>query len=213
MALLFIVAILAILLACVAMLYREGMWSNGILLVNVVTAALLATNFFEPVAGFLEARMPWASYLCDFLSLWMCFCAFLFLLRMATGYASRVRVRFLGIADRVGGALLAAWVGWVLVCFTMMTLHTAPLSRNFMDGGFDPEERMLFGLAPDRQWLGFMQKMSLGTFCRSTGPQDGPEGKRVFDPGSDFMLRYATRRANIETNVERTNSIFVKAGP
>ena len=39
-----------ILFASVAMLYNDGMWSNAIRLINVVTAALLAMNFYEPLA-------------------------------------------------------------------------------------------------------------------------------------------------------------------
>ena len=39
-----------ILFAIVAACFGEGMWSNAVRLVNVVTAGLLATNFFEPVA-------------------------------------------------------------------------------------------------------------------------------------------------------------------
>ena len=43
-----------VLFATVAMLYAEGMWGNAIRLVNVITAALLATNFYEPLGNWLE---------------------------------------------------------------------------------------------------------------------------------------------------------------
>jgi hypothetical protein len=193
-----------ILLASVAMLFAEGMWTNAIRLVNVVTAALLATNFFEPLARLLDRALPSGGYFWDFLSLWVLFCVVFSVLRLATDNVSKVKVRFPALVDRVGGGVLAAWVGWVLVCFTMMTLHTAPLARNFLFEGFQPESQMIAGLAPDRQWLGFAQKMSLGTFSRSAGSQ------HAFDPNGEFPRKYAGRRQQIQDNVASRGSISGK---
>ena len=109
-----------------------GMWSNAIRLINVVTAALLATNFFEP-AGPLAGRHGRRryTYLWDFLALWGLFALFMLILRTVTDQVSRVKVRFLNVADQIGSTVFALWIGWVLVCFTMMTLHTAPLGPQF----------------------------------------------------------------------------------
>ena len=52
------VLMLAILFACAAMLYNDGMWSNAIRLINTITAGLLAMNFFEPAADWLEQQAP-----------------------------------------------------------------------------------------------------------------------------------------------------------
>jgi len=210
MSFLFGLLMFLIFVGCVAALYTEGMWGNAIRFINVTTAALLATNFFEPVAAWLEGMAPTYSYALDFLALWGLFAVFMTLFRLGTDLLSRVRVRFLKIADRIGSVFFACWVGWVVVCFTMMTLHTAPLARNFMGGAFRPEQRMfILGLAPDRRWLGFVQKQSRGAFCRSVGDGDldeRPEWRaqwtedetRTFDPRSEFMPKYATRRANLE---------------
>lgn len=205
-----------IIIACVACLFIEGMWGNAIRLINVVTAALLATNFFEPVAAWLEGMGDWFAsftYLWDFLALWGLFGVFMILFRLVTNHLSRVKVRFLKIADHIGSAFFAAWIGWVMVCFSMFSLHTAPLARKFMSGAFQAEKRMFMGLAPDRQWLGFVQKVSRGQFCRAADEEDLRElpkqwkqwkaqwtgdKTRTFDPCSEFMPKYATRRANLE---------------
>jgi hypothetical protein len=192
-----------ILFACVAMCYAEGMWSNAIRLVNIVTAALLAVNFFEPFARWIEGQQSSYTYVWDFLSLWAVFCVSLLILRILTDSLSRVKVRFLKIADRIGSGILAVWIGWVMVCFTMTTLHTAPLSRNFLNDSFQPEERMVMGLAPDRQWLAFTQRMSEGVFCRA---EDG----HVFDPNADFMPKYATRRTQLENQLSTTHAVRVQ---
>ena len=105
---------------------------------------------------------PSYTYLWDFLSLWGLFVVFMLVFRVLTDKLSHVKVKFLKLADRIGSGVLSLWIGWVMVMFTMTTLHTAPLAKVFMFEGFQPEEKMFFGLAPDHQWLAFTQKMSRG---------------------------------------------------
>jgi hypothetical protein len=197
---------LAILFAAMATLYTEGMWSNAVRLVNVVTAALLATNFFEPLARWMDDMGSSYTYYWDFLALWLLFVVFSLILRVATDQVSRVKVRFLKVADQIGSWVFAVWIGWVMVCFTMMTLHTAPLARNFLFGGFQPEQRMLLGFAPDRQWLGFVQKESLGAFSCSATPEEWEKEKYMFDPNANFMPTYASRRSAIEGNIAKSGT-------
>jgi hypothetical protein len=188
------------------------MWSNAIRLINVVTAALLATNFFEPLARWLDKWQPKYTYLWDFLALWGLFALLMIVFRLVTDNVSRVKVRFLKTVDQIGSTVFAVWIGWVIVCFTMMTLHTAPLARAFFFNNFRAEERMFLGLAPDRQWLGFVQKMSLGAFCRSATAEEWEQEKYVFDPNADFMPKYSVRRANLEANITANASMLVKPG-
>ena len=114
---------------------------------------------------------------------------------------------FKGIADRIGSGVFAALVGWVMICFTTMSLHTAPLSRNFLFGGFKPGESMFFGLAPDQQWLKLTEAMSKGSFSRLE--------PRVFDPEHQFIPKYAARRTNLDKHLEGAGGlreILVPAG-
>jgi uncharacterized membrane protein required for colicin V production len=201
------ILITLILFICVAMMYNEGLWSNAIRLINVVTAALLATNFFEPLAKELDNWAPKLTFLWDFVVLWGLFAAVVAVLRTFTDQVSRVKVRFPERVDQIGGSFFALWVGWVMVCFMMMTLHTAPLARNFLFKDFQPEQRMIVGLAPDRQWLGFMQKMSLGTFCRSASREEWRKQECVFDPHAEFLPKYTARRVLLEANVAQHDSI------
>ncbi len=214
-----------ILAACVGFLFADGMWSNAVRLINVVTAALLATNFFEPTARWLESQFPSFTFAWDFLALWGLFVLFMVVFRVLTDFASRVKVRFLKIADQIGSGLFAAWIGWVMICFTMFSLHLAPLAREPFGGGFQPEKRMILGFAPDRLWLGFVQKVSRGQFCRGLSQQEAKqktygvrdddaaweENLAVFDRNSELMLKYATRRAKIEGHLakEATRSLRI----
>jgi hypothetical protein len=194
------ILLLGVLFVCVAALYPEGMWSNAVRLINVVTAALLAMNFFEPAARWLEGLWGSLTYVVDFVALWGLFALFAAVLGELTNRISKVKVRFLKVADQIGSGFFALWIGWVMLCFTLVTLHTAPLSRTFLFGGFKAESRMFFGLAPDRQWLGFVRKMSRSTFCRSAVQE--------FDPQADFMPKYASRRVDLADNIRVRNSIL-----
>ena len=180
--------------ACVASTINNGLWTNIILLINVVSAALVATCYYEPVAELFDDLVPSYGAANDFVSVWLVFSGSLGILDLGvTDFLSRVKVRYLRPVDRFGGMFLSCWIGWVTVCFATMTLHMVPLPRNFAGGDFQPtpEARMLFGfLAPDHRWLGFVQKMSRG------GYKCSPEN--VFDPRADFILKYAQRRKGLE---------------
>lgn len=201
-----------------AMLFSQGIWSNVLTLINVIFAALLATAFFEPLATYLDSQMPTFTYVWDYLALWGLFAIFYIIFRTGSDMLSKTQVRFKQIIDLAGGSFFALWTSWVLVCFATMSLHTAPLARNALFGSFQPtpEARMFFGMAPDQQWLGFTQKMSLGAFSTSpparateenstTAPPEGAAGENgsnVFDPEGKFIFNYAERRARFEKELE-----------
>jgi hypothetical protein len=190
---------LAILLGVVAMCFGEGMWSNAVRLINVVTAGLVATSFFEPVARALEGWDEHYTYLWDFVSLWGLFAITLIAMRALTESISRVKVRFLKVADRIGSAALALLIGWVMVCFTMTSLHAACLNCKSFFGGFptDSETRTLI-VGPDYQWLGFVKNLSTGAFS----------GSSEFPEKQEFMRKYYTRRSEIEENIQKKDSLL-----
>ncbi len=181
--------LLVLFLGCFAFLSTAGLWSNTITLVNVLTAGLLATNYFEPLADWLDKQEPRLTYAYDFLSLWLIFAVSFTAMRAITDYVSKVKVKFIKPLDMAGGVLLAVWVSWVWLSFATMTLHTAPLSRNFFFGGFQewPETKMMFRTAPDRKWMAWVHRESQGSLSRL-------HGTVPFDPRGDFVLRYGNRR-------------------
>lgn len=194
--------LLAIFLACGIFLYREGMWGSAVMLINVVFAVMLASNYFEPLAAWLDRTMPDYTYLWDFLALWLLFALSLGILRLATDMISRYRVRFKKPVEIGGRLFFSLWIGWVMVGFTIMTLHTAPLPRDSFGGAFQktPTSGNFLGMAPGRQWLAFMQSRSRGALSRSdeqaNSPYDADKAMRVFDPRSDFIIKYGARREN-----------------
>ncbi len=205
----------AILFTSVAMLIREGVWSNLITLINVICAGLIASSLFEPLADKFESSMPSFTYLADFLTIWGLFVVSFIVLRVVTEQLSKARVRFRMPVEWAAGGVLALWIGWVLVCFTCMTLHTAPLALHSFGGAFQSEadvdeSAMFMGLAPDRQWLGLMHKLSQGSLQASAAEDEGVDGVNVFDPQGEFIYRYGQRRRNLERYMVESGAFRVR---
>jgi hypothetical protein len=198
---------LLVLATCIGFLFRDGLWSNALGLVNVVFAGLLAMNFHEWLANYMmnyaDDVHSYVSFL-DFLALWTCFVVFAIVFRAATDAISRVRVRFLKIVDLWGGVALSLCIGWVMVGFTLASLHTAPLAQYPLFGSFQPQSNMFFGmLAPDREWLGFTKYESEGPFRRSV--DDAHVEQCFFPPNKvddrNFITKHLERRQHIENYI------------
>jgi hypothetical protein len=177
---------------CFASTAMQGVWNNAITLINITLAALLASNYWEPLAAALDEWDHRYTYLWDILAAWLVFGAAFLILRGCTDMLSQIKVRFVRYVDWIGGAFLSAWAAWIMVCFTAMTLHLAPLAPNFMLGTFQPEPNssMFLGTAPDRKWLGLMQKVSAGSLGRLPAAE--------FDAKGEIIPKYRSRRVQIE---------------
>jgi len=191
-----------VLFGCVGFLYREGVWGNSVRLINLVTAGLLAMNFFEPAASWLTGMMPSFTIFWDFLAIWFIFALSLSLMHEITDRICPVKVRFLKVVDQVGGPILAIVIGWVMVGFTLTALHVAPLGKTFLFGSFESRGDMFLGMmAPDRQWLAFTRYVSAGTYSRSDAV--------LFDPQAKFPDKQAERRAKVETYIRLSGAVRI----
>ena len=156
-------------------------------------------NFYEPLATWLtnySADLHTYVVFFDFLALWTCFIFFAVVFRACTDAVSRVRVRFLKIVDLWGGVVLSLCIGWVMVGFTLTSLHAGPLGQYPFLGSFQPQNSMFIGmLAPDREWLGFTKYQSSGAYLPI-----GPEASRAVQFPAR-LHREATRPANARREV------------
>lgn len=191
-------ALILLFIIVIASVMTQGLWSNTLTLVNVLLAGLIATNYFEPVADYMERQEPSFTYIWDFVAIWLLFGFAMVFLRLFTDFLSKVKVRFSKPVEMAGGPLMAIWVSWVTLCFATAAFHTAPLARHFL-GGFqkEPDSKMLFGLQPDRVWLGWMHRESRTTLSRFGG-------ERPFDERGDYIVRYSNRRGAFEEQLTLT---------
>lgn len=186
-------ALLGLFVAVTFALWREGLWSSAVMLLNTLAAATFATAWYETVVAFLLKRgMSSYDYLLDFISIWGLFAILLLALREISDRVSRTKVRFRKPVEMFGCPIVAAATAWIVVCFTAATLHTAAVPRDLIQA--TPEARMFFGLSPDRRWLQWVRGSTLH------GPFGQPE--HAFDEKADFIVRYATRRKQLEAQPE-----------
>jgi hypothetical protein len=198
----FNILLVGIIFAVAATLFRDGLWSNAITLINLVTAGIIAVNYFEPLTRYLMNTMPFMDYNLDVIVLGALFSGVYSALRYVGLQISKHRVRFHPLLDQIGSGLLALASGWTVVCFVTFALHTSPLAREFFFGGFKAENHMFFGLAPDRQWLGFVSKQSNGGSWGANVVGDQGEIKSEFDPTGEFLIKYASRRTYLEKHLD-----------
>ncbi|NNJ26172.1 CvpA family protein [Alienimonas chondri] len=130
---------------------------------SVVLSGLLAMNFFEPLAGFLEGPLGERA---DVIALLGLFAAIVTGMRLA---CEQIAPRMLELPTAVYHGL--RWVfgaasGYVTMAILLVALHVSPLPRTFL--GFAPERGFskpggnLFDVdAPDRRWLAFTRYVSL----------------------------------------------------
>jgi hypothetical protein len=180
----------------------EGAWGAAAMFLCVTFAGLVAMNFFEPLANYLQAWLPadWAvwSVRLDFITLMGLFIGGVFLLRLM---GERLAPSFIAIHGRLYDVCrfgFALMTGYLTIAFLLAALHTAALPRDFL--GFTPERKNFFGLtAPDREWLGLVQYISEKSMQSS-------EDHRIFDGAfvkveehnleiwPTYIIRYASRR-------------------
>jgi len=197
-----LVLVFAVVTWCVG---SEGAWGAGLTFLCVLFAGLLATNFFEPLADFIDATggemVQKYSDVAAFVGL---FALFTFLLRAGGEYLSPTDLELDARAYEAARWLFAAAAGYTTMAILLTALHTAPLPREFL--GFTPEGRNLFDLrAPDREWLGFVQHVSEkvlttgrvfdGGFPAALETADRASLPQAYWP--NFPIRYATRRAEL----------------
>lgn len=185
----------------------DGAWNAAITFVSSLIGGLIAMNYFEPLANFLQTTVAssfeW-QHRVDIIALLGLFAFSIFALKTLGEALLPTYAELHGYvydAARWGCAGLTGLVVTGVVC---TSLHVAPLPREFL--GFTPERANMIGLAPDRMWLGFVQYASEKSLARVApdgrkaifdgatapiNPADPNKGQQVW---ASFPIKYATRR-------------------
>jgi uncharacterized membrane protein required for colicin V production len=187
---------LIVIFAGLAMMVREGLWSNTLTLITILFSGLVAFGFYSPIVIWLDEMADGEhTYWLDFAVLWALYCITLIICRMLTAAASKTRMRFKHPIDPVGGPLVGLIAAWVLACFTLATFHASPMWKDAFSGKLvttnDVETASAF-TSPDAAWLRFVDRMNeaqaLGTHGNSTMDFDARR----------WVKDYSDRRAAFE---------------
>jgi len=192
-----------------------GSWNIMINLVNFFIASLVASSYFELLAGKIESINSSYTYIVDFIAIWLLFVVTFVLLRMATDFLTKYQLRMNIWAEYAFRTVLSIWLAISFSYFTFFTFHLAPLpTSNFTT---NPQAKM-FGFGPDQSWMAFIQSRSRGALAASKNaafmpeyalvphPDDAELDCRVFDPHAQFAAKYLARRISLsESSTLRVN--------
>lgn len=191
------------LFAGIAMMVREGLWSNAITLVNIIISGLVAFGFYSPLVIYLDEMTDGRhTYWLDFAIVWGLFFVAMVVCRSLTGAASKTRMRFKNPIDPVGGPAAAVLAAWTLAAFALATLHMSPMPKDAFGGKLlhDDVASASFVTSPDAAWLRFVEKMSQLAALGSSGTERFS--------AKDFVKIYEIRREKLE----KLNSLIVNRG-
>ncbi|MEM6654368.1 MAG: CvpA family protein [Planctomycetota bacterium] len=172
--------------ATFAMTVQLGLWSNAILLAQIVFSGLVAFGFYQPLAVLLDEQTGGEyTYFMDFLSIWALYCGSMLILKILDGALSKKRVRFQKQVDQIGGPVVGFVSGAVMTGIVMASLHAAPLSPETMKIDRADIATTSSFTAPDLAWLRLVEA---ATEAASFGSGDN----RLFV--EDYVVLYASRR-------------------
>jgi len=175
--------------------WKEGIFTAFCMLVNVMVAGLVAFNYYEPLAAFLEPmlRGTLEGYE-DAISMVALFAGTAALLRSAANALVNNEINYHPLVYQLGAGFFGLVTGYLLAGFLFCMLQTLPWHENFMNFDTklepsDPNAGIRRILPPDRVWLAMMQRASKLTF--SSGAE--------FDKDGSFEIRYARYRRYNDT--------------
>lgn len=127
---LLLVALGFLFFAAVAMTVNEGLWNNTITFLCLVISGLAGATAGVPLGMMILEQTkadPEYTWYCVFAGMWAVFVVTMVVLRLLTDRASKIRVRFIPLVDKIGGFLMCGFVATMLEGFAAFTLLVAPL--------------------------------------------------------------------------------------
>jgi uncharacterized membrane protein required for colicin V production len=190
--------------AGLAMMVREGLWSNTLALINVIVSGLVAFGFYSPLVAYLDEEVTSGqhTYWLDFAIIWALYAVTMIVLRSLMAAASKTRLRFRHPIDPVGGPIMGFIAAWVLAAFTLATLHTSPMPKNAFGGRlvYTDADTASSITSPDAAWLRFVERVNPATALGS-GSTDKFSAK-------GFIKIYTDRRGKFD----KAAGLIVKRG-
>jgi uncharacterized membrane protein required for colicin V production len=185
-------------------LTSEGLWGAALMFFNVLFSAMIAFNFYEPVANLIDSTgIPWGFS--DTLSMLGLFCISVLLLRMTTETIAPAMVRFPTPIYHLGRLVFGVGGAAVTIAIVILAFHAAPVHKKiFTTVKYDTKPPFTLGL--DHQWLGFFQYETGAVFTSLGSGQRDPFGAygrgaggtripvKVFDPRARWLIDHQDAR-------------------
>jgi hypothetical protein len=180
-------------------LTSEGLWGAALMFFNVVFGALIAFNFYEPLASMLDRTgINWGFS--DTLCMLGLFCVSVLLLRLTTETIAPVQVRFPPALYHAGRLFFGLAGATVTMAIVILAFHAAPVHKKVL-GAIDYQTKPPFGMGLDHELLGFIQYETGAVFARYGVGRRDPyrqygQGRPVqlFDPRGEWLILHQQAR-------------------
>ena len=183
-------------------LTSEGLWGSALMFFNVLFGALIAFNFYEPLAKLLDSTgIGWGFS--DTLCLMLLFSVSVLVLRMTTETIAPAQVRFPMMVYNIGRLVFGLGGALITMSIVILAFHCAPVYKKIF-GVVDYNSKPPFGLALDHRFLGLFQHETGDVFTNysANGQRDphgqygGPNRLRLnfFDPKGEWLINHQNAR-------------------
>ncbi len=180
-------------------LTSEGLWGAALMFFNVLFGAMIALNFYEPLAKLLDSTgIPWGFS--DTLCLLGLFCVSVVILRMTTETLAPAQVRFPTPVYHAGRLIFGLGGAAITLAVVILAFHCAPVHKKIFDAVVY-DTKPPFGLGLDHQFLGLFQRETGGPFAQYGSGQRDPHGEygnknrlNLFDPKGEWLINHQNAR-------------------
>ncbi len=186
-----------LILGIIYALSSEGIWGASLMFFNLLFAALISFNFYEPVAKLIAENASFAVNWADMLAMMLLFIIPLLLLRLTTETIAPAMVRFPTPVYHLGRFIFAVGGSAITVAMVMLAFEAAPVQKKIV-GVADFKYEPFFKKRLDRDFLAFFQYTSGYTFARTgagpAGDSEFPSRPMLFDPRAEWLLEHQKAR-------------------
>ena len=195
--------IVGLILGLTYALTSEGLWGAATMFFNILFGAMIAFNFYEPLAKLLDSTgIPWGFS--DTLCLMLLFSLTVLILRMTTETLAPAQVRFPAPVYQFGRLVFAFGGAVITMAIVILAFHCAPVHKKIFNVvTYDSKPPFGFGL--DHQFLGLFQQETGKVFTNYSsadavrdpyGEFGGPNHLRLnfFDPKGQWLIDHQNSR-------------------
>ncbi len=183
-------------------LTSEGLWGSALMFFNVLFGAMVALNFYEPLAKLIDSTgIPWGFS--DTLCMMLLFSITVLILRMTTETLAPAQVRFPMPVYHLGRLVFGLGGAVITIAIVILAFHCAPVHKKIFNVvAYDSKPP--FGLGLDHQMLGLFQHETGAVFTNYSpngerdpfGEYGGPNRLRLnfFDPRAKWLIDHQNTR-------------------
>jgi hypothetical protein len=182
-------------------LMSEGLWGSALMFFNVLFAALISFNFYEPLAQLIVDQAGPESIISSFadsVCMMVLYVVSLLLLRLATETITPAMVRFPTPLYHLGRVVFGFGGAVIMIAMLLLGYQASPVQKKML-GVIDYKHAPFYKERFDRDFLAFFQYTTGYTFARNgAGDADParefPNRPMLFDPRGEWLLIHQQAR-------------------